>query len=92
MEMELLERERLVADIERAAFGDDLDSRTQILKLGPVRHVGYRDPDGGGWHQPEGTLDHVDGRLAPAGRAEPVGGIKAGPVQRSLDGFKQVSR
>ena len=89
VEVELLQLKGLVGNRQRAALGDDLDRRAQVLKVGTVGHVVDRQLNVGSVEDGEDAVDHVDRRLAGAGRAHRVGwGLKCRPVERSLSPCK----
>lgn len=86
VEVELLELVCLSPNPECATLADDLDGGTQVLELGPFRHVGNRKLQVGGGYHLEDAVNHIDGRLSGAGGALDVGGtaVQSRPVQGTL--------
>lgn len=84
VEVELLEGEVDAVDGHGAALGDDLDGGTEVLELGAGGEVGDVNAEGGGGHELELALGHVDGGLAGSGGAEDVGGVEGDPVEGAL--------
>jgi hypothetical protein len=85
VEVELLQLERLVGHLQRAALGDNLDGGAQVLKVGALGHVVGGQLDVGSVEDGEDAFDHVDRGLAGAGCAHHIGrGRECRPVERAL--------
>jgi hypothetical protein len=85
VEMCLLELVGHVGDDERSSLGDNLDRRSQVLKLGTLGKVGYLQLEIRGRNHLEGPIHHIDGRLLGPGSAYLVDrGVQGDPVKRTL--------